>query len=218
MMGRVNIFTKKLTRQRLDKFIKKHASKNNTLEVGCGSSPYVNYFPNRIGLDIRKTTNVNIVGDAHFLPFKDENFDVILCTEVLEHLKDPKKAINEMKRILKSGGKLILTARFIFPVHGALNDYSRLTKSGLFYLLNDWKIEEIVEESNIFESISILLQRIAFQTDSNKIVKGLLLFIAYFLPYFNFLLGDEYRDLNRQKKEKILTSGYYVVAEKLLET
>ena len=53
-----------------------------------------------------KSRKVDVVGDAHSLPFKNDSFDVVLATEVLEHLKEPQRALNEMKRVLKDGGKL----------------------------------------------------------------------------------------------------------------
>lgn len=50
-----------------------------------------------------------IVGDAHKLPFKNKTFDLVVCTETLEHLVDPKKALQEIKRVLKNQGKTIIS-------------------------------------------------------------------------------------------------------------
>jgi ubiquinone/menaquinone biosynthesis C-methylase UbiE len=49
-----------------------------------------------------------VVAEAEKLPFKDNQFDVVLCYETIEHVRDPKKAVNEMRRVLKKKGKLIL--------------------------------------------------------------------------------------------------------------
>ena len=121
--------TSKITRQKLELFIQKYKSDGLTLDIGCSNSPYIKYFPNRIGLDIQDGPNVDIVADIHKLPFEDGKFDNILCTEVLEHLHSPHLAIAEMKRVLKSGGKLILSTRFIFPLHETPNDYYRFLSS-----------------------------------------------------------------------------------------
>lgn len=91
----------KITRSHLEKFIKKYQSNGLTLDIGCGNSPYIQYFPNRIGLDIKKGRGVDVAGSIYQLPFKDEKFDNILCTEVLEHLYSPKEAIEEIARVLK---------------------------------------------------------------------------------------------------------------------
>ncbi len=48
------------------------------------------------------------VSDAHKTKFPDKYFDLVICTEVIEHLEDPKKAIIEMKRILSKDGRIIL--------------------------------------------------------------------------------------------------------------
>lgn len=48
-----------------------------------------------------------IEADAHKLPFSDQSFDLIICTEVLEHVQDPKGVLQEIKRVLKPGGVVI---------------------------------------------------------------------------------------------------------------
>ena len=55
---------------------------------------------------------LDYVSDICSIPVEDESFDAVLCTEVLEHVPDPVKAIEEFARLLKPGGKLILTAPF----------------------------------------------------------------------------------------------------------
>jgi len=60
-----------------------------------------------------------IIGDAHKLPFKTRSFDLILCTETLEHLTDPRQALLEMKRVLKKNGKAIIsmdTGNLLFKI------------------------------------------------------------------------------------------------------
>ena len=126
----------KITRRRLDAFLKKYATTGKTLDIGCSTGPYATYFPNRTGLDIKKTPAVDIVADCHDLHMiGDEQFDCVLCTEVLEHLHTPQQAINEFHRVLKKNGTLILTTRFIYPLHDVPHDYYRYTRYGLEHLL-----------------------------------------------------------------------------------
>jgi len=75
-----------------------------TLNLGCGESK-----KGDIRLDIRKTSAVNIIADAHYLPFRNEVFDRIFCIEVLEHLNSPLKALNEIRRVLNKNGVIIVT-------------------------------------------------------------------------------------------------------------
>lgn len=69
------------------------------------------------------TSNIDIVSDIINIPVKDATFDNILCTEVLEHIPQPEAAIKEFGRILKSGGRLLLTAPFNSYTHMAPYHY-----------------------------------------------------------------------------------------------
>ncbi|GAB4203773.1 MAG: class I SAM-dependent methyltransferase [Sandaracinaceae bacterium] len=60
---------------------------------------------------------IDIVSDIAAIPVPDGSFDAVLCTEVLEHVPDPVRVIHELARILRSGGKLILTAPFASYTH-----------------------------------------------------------------------------------------------------
>jgi SAM-dependent methyltransferase len=64
-------------------------------------------------------SGIHIVSDITAIPEPDASFDAILCTEVFEHIPDPLKALDEFRRLLKSGGTLILTAPFASLVHFA---------------------------------------------------------------------------------------------------
>jgi len=210
--------TSKITRKRLEPFIQKYKSDGLTLDIGCSNSPYIKYFPNRIGLDIQNGPRVDVVADAHKLPFEDEKFDNILCTEVLEHLHSPHLAISEMKRVLKKDGKLILSTRFIFPLHDTPNDYYRYTKYGLRYLFKDWQIIELEEEANTITTLAVLLQRIGYQCEllGFGFIKLLLFLKAKIIPYFSFLITKEYGDIRKKMPEtNIMTSGYYLVVQKI---
>jgi len=93
------------------------------LDIGAGSCPYRNLFSHCTykTQDSQVLHSEQLLGktgygeidyrsDAEHIPVNDASFDVVLCTEVLEHVAEPIKVIHEISRILKSGGKLILTA------------------------------------------------------------------------------------------------------------
>lgn len=212
-----DFLTKKITRVELEKFIKGQASKKYTLDLGCANSPYSQYFPHRVGFDVVPGVGVDVLGDAHSLPFEDNKFDMVLCTEVLEHLHSPHVAIAEMNRVLKVGGMLILTTRFIFPLHDTPNDYFRYTKYGLQHLLREWQILELREEVGTQETIAVLLQRIAFQSQlyGGAITKGIIFFIAKIIFLLPKMTKREYGDIRKTSEvSHILASGYYVVCKK----
>lgn len=70
------------------------------------------------------TSKVDLVCDIVAVPQPDASFDVILCSEVLEHLPDVLKALDEFARLIKPGGKLIVTAPFASLVHFAPYHYA----------------------------------------------------------------------------------------------
>ena len=69
------------------------------------------------------TSRIDLVCDIIAIPEPDASFDVILCTEVLEHVPDPTKVLDEFVRLLKRDGKLILTVPFASLVHFAPYHY-----------------------------------------------------------------------------------------------
>lgn len=99
-------------------------SPQKILDVGCASGWFLSRlskaFPKAecFGIDIYdkaiaygKKLYPHItfrIADAHAIPFKDETFDLAICTEVLEHVNDPKSALLEIKRVLKKGGFAII--------------------------------------------------------------------------------------------------------------
>ena len=212
--------TRKITRPRLEAFLRKYASDAKTLDIGCGNDQYGELFPNRTTLDIeaRPGVKVDIIADAHDLSqIKNDTFGVVLCTEVLEHLHTPSQAIAEFNRILKPGGLLLLSTRFIFPINDAPGDYYRFTKYGLQYLLREFAIEELKSETSTGETLAVLYQRIGFQcsTLGFRPFKLVWFLKAKCMLLFARIITKEYGDIHHKQEEQgILSSGYYVAARK----
>lgn len=211
---------KKITRKKLRPFLEKHKTTEEVLEIGGGrregNHSYDDLFPNRHTYDIDPDRKPDTVGDAHALPFENGSFNFILCTEVLEHLHSPWVAIAEMKRVLRPGGTLILTTRFVYPVHDAPHDYYRYTKYGLKHLFKDWEMVEMVPETSTMSAVGAIIQRIGFQSDviGGKLTKALLYGLAFTFTKLNWLLTAEYGGIKKERSEKgIITTGYYLVAK-----
>lgn len=101
---------------------------------------------NYIGCDKYPGDGVDMVVPAEKLSctFGLGTWDTIITTETLEHIKDWRTAINEMKQVLKPGGLLILTTRSPgFPQHDYPHDYHRFTQTDIEHILRDMAIINI---------------------------------------------------------------------------
>lgn len=109
------------------------------LDVGCGNGDSKYLIESKgykwVGLDIRPTNNLSVTGDAHKLPFKNQSFDLVISTAVIEHLHSPMIALNEANRILKTGGIFFGSVAFLEPWHD--NSYFHFSHLGIVTMLKD---------------------------------------------------------------------------------
>lgn len=212
---------KNYARRRLIQFLHEHATKERTLDIGCGNSPYIELFPNRIGVDSSPTAHADIIGDVYDLPFEDGSFKSVLCTELLEHLSEPQKAVDEIHRVLSTPGKLILTTRFLYPRHGEPQDYFRYTPEGLRHLLRHFSTVSIEPELQGIQSFAVLLEAYALEQDAasftwGRVGRTIILFLALISSYVGAVTSRE-KPLKGDAQaisSSTLASGYYVVAYK----
>lgn len=114
----------------------------NLLDIGCGTKPYQSIFTvdNYVGLDI-DSDNTRQLGiadkfyDGKKFPFPDNSFESALCNQVLEHVFNPDEFLCEIARIIKPGGKLLLSVPFVWDEHEQPYDYARYSSFGLRALL-----------------------------------------------------------------------------------
>ncbi|MDP8257492.1 MAG: class I SAM-dependent methyltransferase [Candidatus Alcyoniella australis] len=65
--------------------------------------------------------------DASYVPFMDNTFDAVICSELLEHVPEPMSVLREAWRLLKPGGLMLICVPFLVPIHGDPDDYGRYT-------------------------------------------------------------------------------------------
>lgn len=107
------------------------------LDVGCGNAPYGDLLPGwrRIGINIDASdASPEVVGDGTCLPFRDACADAVLCTQVMEHVRDPFGLVRELARVLKPGGVLVLSGPMYWRLHEEPHDYWRFTRHGFLEL------------------------------------------------------------------------------------
>ncbi|HEY7291813.1 MAG TPA: methyltransferase domain-containing protein [Vicinamibacterales bacterium] len=116
------------------------------LDVGCGSQQYRKFVGCReyVGVEWTVEKRPPVVADVTRIPFGDSAFDSALCTEVLEHLPEPGRCLDEIRRVVKPGGAVFFTVPMTMYTHSEPYDFYRYTEFGLRYLLDKHGFE-IVE-------------------------------------------------------------------------
>jgi len=135
------------------------------LDIGCGSKPYQELFTSSteyVGMDFdslekRVRTKADVFYDGTHFPFPDGSFDAAISTEVLEHIFNPSQFLSETHRVLKPGGKLLLTCPFVWDEHEQPYDYARYSSFGLRNLLEQQGFT-IIEQRKTGNAVLALIQ------------------------------------------------------------
>jgi SAM-dependent methyltransferase len=86
----------------------------------------------------------DVQADATALPFAGGVFDAVVCAEVLEHVYHPRRVLEEVQRVLKAGGRLLITVPFLVQIHGDPEDYGRYTDAFWSRLLEETGFDHVV--------------------------------------------------------------------------
>jgi len=120
------------------------------LDVGGRIQPYRALLPQEssyFAVDLRPTPLVNCIAAAQQLPFPNDLFDLVLCTQMLEYAPEPACVISEIHRILKRGGVLFLSVPSVFP-RDADEDRWRFLPAAIRELLSDFATAEVTPEGS----------------------------------------------------------------------
>lgn len=162
------------------------------LDFGCGKKPYMNLFEVQeyIGLDIEesghchKNEQVDVYYDGKTIPFNSDYFDSIFSSEVFEHIFNLEQILNELFRVIKPGGHMLITLPFVWDEHEVPYDFARYTSYGISSLLEKAGFEVITIEktTNYVETVFQMWNSYVYQFlfPSNEFLKVIMtpLFVA----------------------------------------
>jgi len=222
-----------------DNWIKKEAAKipngQKILDVGAGSSPYRFFFkhceyitqdfcqlnPKQLRFGIGYTA-IDIISEAHKIPLPDNSIDVIILTEVLEHVPFPIEVIKEASRLLRKNGKILITAPLGSGLHQQpFHFYGGYTPFWYDKFLSEFHFSkiEIEPNGNFFKYFGQEFQRFIQSTNPLRFpyfffLKIIWLPIWIFLLPFWIIVPFFCHLIDKNDFDKIFTVGYHVVAIK----
>jgi SAM-dependent methyltransferase len=133
------------------------------LDAGCGEKPYAPLFAphvsEHVGLDNAPHAHADLVGPIEAIPAEDASFDVAICIQVLEHVDDPARAVHELGRVTRPGGRVLLSTHGAMVYHPNPADPWRWTHEGLerlFAANGEWGSVTVSPGSGTAASLAML--------------------------------------------------------------
>ena len=214
-MNFLNILSKKASRKNLYFLIKTELKKIkdiNCLNIGAGGDIETlvkNNVNSYYSIDIDLKRKPNEVYDVCSENFKiNFNPNLICAFEVLEHVKNPFKAIDNIYSTLKKNDICLASTPFCFHIHDEPNDYFRYTEYGLKHLFNKFSEVQITRRNGWLECIFVNLMRLDKENKFFTRVLGKFFIILYWLSLPLILL------LQKLFMSEKITTGYFIFARK----
>jgi SAM-dependent methyltransferase len=210
----------KISRKNIHRFTREFASPERTLIIHPEAG--LDDFPNHFIVSKRPKDNPDRLMDPQFhqlSTIEPESYDIILCIGLLEHIAEPQRFVGELHRILKPGGRLILTCSSCFSLHECPDDYFHYTPFGLRLLFKDWSRFEVLRGScGPFETIGILLQRIHMQCEIAPPVRPFVEGMCRVMPLLDRFVIRQYNTVQymdeRSECDSMLPSNLQAVVVK----
>ncbi len=186
------------------------------LDLGCGEKPFIKYFKkdiDYIGVDIDPKSSADfIVKPIDRLPFVNNTFDAVISLQVIEHVENLEFFNDEIKRVLKKDGTLVISVPFLYNVHGLPNDFRRFTLEGLKKLyINDFDIIKIKKVGGIITTLNLLFLNFCIENRVIRISAAILLPVFLLLTFIINLFGLM---LDKFDKTECFYSNIILVARK----
>ncbi len=159
-----------LRRHYVDDFHFRHVSSlpigARVLDLGGNRIAKRGYFDiEQFGLDVifanlSRAKRPHVQAEAGHVPFREETFDAVVCSELLEHVPEPPRVLAEVHRVLRPGGTALISAPFMNRVHGDPDDYGRYTDFYWMETLEKIGFRDIqIEKQGLFWSVLLDMMR-----------------------------------------------------------
>jgi len=182
----------RMRNMRLFDWMNQNGPGKRVLNLGSGVGQFDHYLSKNIktiNLDISfSKKNLQVIADAHFLPFKSDCLDIVYSIAVLEHVRKPWIVADEIFRVLCPGGHVVLELPFLNVIHDE-HDYFRFTDSGIRSLFDSNRFEVVFEQvgSGGGSFLSVFLLEYFQQFIPSKVLKTLWrLTMRYFTCLFKY--------------------------------
>jgi SAM-dependent methyltransferase len=208
----------------LNREVQRLSKDNLILDVGAGHGDFADIFSglNYFAMDIVPYAEVDLVCDlGQVVPFKAATFDTVVLMNVLEHVYENRRLVQNIASLLKPGGKLILTVPFLLKVHQAPFDFSRYTPYYLEVVAKDAGLT-IATMNGYYDPLYLLNESLGnlwlYAIDSRPavqryIAKGLVFIIQRLINLLGeFVEKGTIRSVMNEKNPAPV--GYLVVLEK----
>jgi len=172
----------------------------DVLDIGGRIQPYRPLLNGRLrtylAVDMRSSPLVQVIARAEQLPLRSDQFDLVICTQVLEYVPESRAAIAEIYRVLKPGGGLLLSMPSIFPPDSE-QDLWRFTPASIRLLLSSFRDVEIQAEGSsihgLFRTIALWIAYFARPALAARMLRMTLIpflnltavFLAFLIPTTN---------------------------------
>jgi SAM-dependent methyltransferase len=164
--------------------------------------------PTHVNLNIGPFPNVDVVSDAHELPYEDGSVDAIYVEAVLEHLQRPSAAVAEMHRVLRPGGRVFASTPFMQAYHGYPDHYQNYTLTGhkLLFETAGFTVEESgAHVGPMFAMVNLTATFLRTYLPAGRVLSFLWSAVGVVLRPFDLLL-------HRRSDAYVLASTTYLVA------
>jgi SAM-dependent methyltransferase len=203
----------KVVKETLSKLLSSLPADAKGLNIGAGKSKIDSRISN---LEMEAGEGIDIVGSVESIPCPDNCFDFVITQEVLEHVKSPFTAIQEIYRVLKPGGTAYIQLPFVIGFHPCPADYWRFTQEGIVALTETTNLKIIETKMSTgpavgFYRIFVEFASILFSFNTQflyMLSKAFFSLIFYPIKWLDPILS-------KTKQAKRIAGGYFVLCEKV---